>query len=274
MSFRGLLKSALPHFLLEAIQAHKQLAPIYSSALQGWFAAFSPDKLKALEQSRFGLLPEAFRKGMDLVVDIGANEGQWMTSLLKLISVQQAIVIEPNPAAMVRCKQRLKEQHGVIFKEVALGAKREQGVLHITSSSDFSSLLNPKHEVISANYAQHSSAVLAHQAVEVMPLDDIVPADQTIDLMKLDVQGYERKVLAGAASALRRTRIVLVETNFQSHYKEDATFDSLFHLFTQEFGFSFWSMSNPFHGKTGQALWADSIFINSALVPADSTSPA
>lgn len=50
---------------------------------------------------------------------------------------------------------------------------------------------------IGANYAQNSSAVLADQAVEVMTLDDIVPADKTIDPMTLDVQRYERKMLAG-----------------------------------------------------------------------------
>jgi hypothetical protein len=108
--------------------------------------------------------------------------------------------------------------------------------------------------------------------VEVIPLDDLLPANKEIDLMKLDVQGFEREVLAGSASALRRTRAIVIETNFQSHYSKDSTFDALFQLFTHDLGFSFWNISDPFHGKTGQSLWADTIFINLALVSQDSES--
>jgi FkbM family methyltransferase len=273
MSFRGALKSLLPLYLLETVQAQRQLAPVYDgSFLASWFAALSPGKHRALEQSRFGLLPKPMRYAMDLVVDIGANEGQWTTALLGLIRVKQAFVIEPNPTAMERCKQRLRNRKGITFSEVALGSNRGSGVLHITKSSDFSSLLDPNHQMIDANYAHGSSAVVTEKTVEVIPLDDLLPPDEKIDLMKLDVQGFEREVLAGAASALRRTRVVLAETNFQSHYGQDSTFDSLFQLFTRDLGFSFWNISNPFLGKTGQSLWADAIFINPALVSLVSTS--
>ena len=267
MSLRGALKSSLPLYLLETIQSQQQLAPVYGgSFFASWFAALLPGKHRALEQSRLGLLPASLRRSMNLVVDIGANEGQWITALLGLIPVQQTFVIEPNPAAMLRCKQRLRRQTGITFSEVALGPRRGSAVLHVTKSSDFSSLLSPNHQLIDTNYGHESSAIVTEQTVDVVPLDDLLPPDKEIDLMKLDVQGFEREVLAGAASALRRTRAILVETNFQSHYSKDSTFDVLFQLFTHDLGFSFWNISNPFHGKTGQSLWADAIFINPALV--------
>jgi FkbM family methyltransferase len=270
MRLRGMIKSSLPLYLLETIRAQRQLAPAYKgSVLASWFAAFSPGKHGALEQSRFGLFPPAARRAMDLVVDVGANEGQWITALLSLVPVEQAMVIEPNPAAMLRCKQRLQGRGGITFSEIALGASRGSAVLHITKSSDFSSLLDPDHKIINANYVHDSSAVVAEQEVEVFPLDDLVPAGKSVDLLKLDVQGFEREVLAGAVSVLRRTRIVLVETNFQSHYSKGSTFDLLFQLFTRELGFSFWNVSDPYRGKSGQALWADSVFINPALVSKD-----
>jgi FkbM family methyltransferase len=203
---------------------------------------------------------------MDLVLDVGANEGQWITGLLNLIPVRKAIVIEPNPAAMLCCKQRLQGRQGMIFNEVAVGAKRGSAVLHVTKASDFSSLLDPDHSIINANYVRDSGAVVTEQTVEVFPLDDLLPADETVDLLKIDVQGFEREVLAGAASVLRRTRVVLVESNFQPHYRQGSTFDSLFQLFTRKLGFSFWNVSDPYRGMMGQALWADSVFVNPALV--------
>jgi FkbM family methyltransferase len=273
MSLRSTLKSLLPSYLLETIQSQKQLAPVYGgSFFPSWFAALSPGKHRALEQSRVGLLPASLRHAMDMVVDIGANEGQWIASLLDLIPVQQTFVIEPNPAAMQRCKQRLRGRTGITFSEVALGSRRGSAILHVTKSSDFSSLLIPNHQLIDANYGHETSSIVSEHTVEVVPLDDLLPAGEEIDLMKLDVQGFEREVLAGSASALRRTRAVVIETNFQSHYSKDSTFDALFQLFTQDLGFSFWNISDPFRGNMGQSLWADSIFINLALVSQDSES--
>lgn len=274
MSLRGAFKSALPVYLLETIQAQRQLAPVYGgSSAASWFAALSPAKHKALEQSRLGLLPAPFRRAMELVVDIGANEGQWMTALLALIPVQQALVVEPNPTAMLSCKQRLKGRQGITFSEVALGSTAGSAVLHVTKSSDFSSLLSPKHHMIDSHYGHESSAIVNEPTVQVVTLDELLPTGKQIDLMKLDVQGYEREVLAGASNALRRTRAILIEMNFQSHYSEGSTFDTLFRLFTRDLGFSFWNVSNPFRGNMGQSLWADAIFINAALVPRDGESP-
>ena len=273
MSLRSAIKSSLPMYLLETIQSQQQLAPVYGgSFFASWFAALSPGKHRALEQSRLGLLPASLRRAMALVVDIGANEGQWIESLLDLIRIQQTFVIEPNPAAMLRCKERLRGRPGITFSDVAVGSKRDSAVLHVTKSSDFSSLLIPNHHLIDANYGHESSAIVGEQRVEVVPLDDLLPAGEEIDLMKIDVQGFEREVLAGSTGALRRTRAVVVETNFQSHYSNDSTFEALFRLFTRDLGFSFWNISNPFHGKTGQSLWADAIFINPALVSQDGES--
>jgi|SRR5581483_8040678 len=267
MSLRSAIKSSLPYYLLETVRAQKQLAPAYKGAfLAGWAAAFSPGKRSALERSGFGLLPPSLRHGMDLVLDVGANEGQWITGLLNLIPVRQSIVIEPNPAAMLCCRQRLQGRQGITFKEIAVGAKRGSAVLHVTKASDFSSLLDPEHSIINANYEGDSSAVVAERTVEVFPLDDLLPVDENVDLLKIDVQGFEREVLAGATSVLRRTRVVLVESNFQPHYRQSSTFDCLFQLFTRELGFSFWNVSDPYRGMMGQALWADSVFINPALV--------
>jgi FkbM family methyltransferase len=42
-------------------------------------------------------------------------------------------------------------------------------------------------------------------------LDEIVPHDLPIALLKIDVEGYERFVLAGATSTLQRTAVVFIE---------------------------------------------------------------
>lgn len=144
--------------------------------------------------------------------------------------------------------------------EVALGSVSGRAVLHVTRSSDFSSLLQPNSSVIQANYADNPAQIIADRAVRILPLDDIVPADKSVDLLKIDVQGVEREVLGGARRTLKNTTAVLLEVNFRSHYDGDETFGPLHSLMTDT-GFRLWSMSPPYRGPSGEALWADALFL-------------
>jgi hypothetical protein len=82
-----------------------------------------------------------------------------------------------------------------------------------------------------------------------------------VDLLKVDVQGFESAVLFGAQRVLRNTRAVLLEVLLKSHYKGDHTFPELWNQMT-EYGFSLWSLSEPYSGSEGEALWADAVFVN------------
>ena len=81
-----------------------------------------------------------------------------------------------------------------------------------------------------------------------------------MDLLKIDVQGFERAVLAGARYVLKNTRAVLMEVNLQSHYAGDDTLPALWNQLAAQ-GFSLWSLSPPFTGADGKALWADALFL-------------
>jgi FkbM family methyltransferase len=51
------------------------------------------------------------------------------------------------------------------------------------------------------------------EEVEQVTLDSVLPASQPIDLLKVDVEGFEARVLAGASASLGRTTAVLIELN-------------------------------------------------------------
>src|SRR5581483_3226870 len=101
-------------------------------------------------------------------------------------------------------------------------------------------------------------------STKVVPLDDVLHDDEPIDLIKIDVQGFEHSVLRGALKTLQRTRALLVETNFTSHYCGDGSFGTLFNHLT-ELGFEFWNVSAPYRGSKGRALWAHGVFLNRPL---------
>lgn len=265
MSFSTVVKSLAPTVALEILRAQRELAASSgSSALFSWFSACSPRVRSALERSRFSLLPLSLRSSLCFVIDVGANEGQWLSSLLRLVAVKRVLVFEPNPEAMEKCRSRVGHYPGIDFKEIALGSTPGKAVLHITKASDFSSLLQPKSSVMQANYASGSAEIVAESSVQVMPLDELLHANSHVDLLKIDVQGVERDVLAGARKTLRNTTAVLLEVNFRSHYEGDETFGPL-HSLMSDLGFHLWSISPPYRGPSGEALWADALFLNVAM---------
>lgn len=269
MSLRSVLKSATPTIVHEIVKAQRELAVISGSTpIRSWSAACSPGVRAAIERSRFALLPHWLRRPLSFVVDVGANEGQWVASLLGLLNIQEVWVFEPNPEAMRECRRLVGHHGGITFKEMALGSKADSAVLHITKSSDFSSLLRPNTALIQANYKNDPTEIVAERTVEVAALDDLVPASKQVDLLKIDVQGVERDVLTGAKKTLQRTTAVLLEVNFRSHYEGDETFGSLHSLMTRDLGLQLWGISPPYRGTSGEALWADALFVNPDRVQA------
>jgi FkbM family methyltransferase len=230
------------------------------------FAASADVKCKeAYEQSRIGHLPSALGRGLRFVVDIGANTGQWSAALLTVAQPQRMEVFEPNPEAFAALSQRLGGRPGVRLHPIGVGAERGELPLQVTDNSEFTSFLRPVRE-IAAHYGASAVTVSKQLRVCVEPLDGVLLDSQPIDLLKIDVQGYERGVIKGAHDCLARTRAVLIEANFVRHYEGDDSLDSLIPLL-REHGFGLWDLSPPRRAVNGRPLWCDAVFMNEALLP-------
>ena len=253
---RRIIGALSPLIITQIIQAKKALAPVSNHP---WLEACSPRKLLAINRSRFSILPASFKTSPAFVIDVGANHGNWTGSLLELLPIPEVWIFEPNPEAMKICRQRIGSRSGVKYFDMALGEAAGQITLHVTASSDFASVLPPRTEFLEKHYKSSASIVLNKQ-VEVCTLDSLVPESKSVDLLKIDVQGFERAVLSGARRVLANTRSVLIEVNMQSHYVGDDNFPALWSILADH-GFSFWALSPPFLGQAGQSLWADAVFV-------------
>jgi FkbM family methyltransferase len=134
----------------------------------------------------------------DVVVDIGANIG--FTALLawSLVGKSGAVyAFEPHPRTFRFLTEniRLNRAHNITAFHLALG-----------DTAGTTGLSNEKSDDQNAVDAQ------APLRVEVARLDDISELrEQRVRLLKIDVEGYERFVLAGATDVLSRTEIVFCE---------------------------------------------------------------
>lgn len=259
---KSIFRALAPSFLGQIVDAQRALSCVSN---QPWVDACSAGKRLALDRSRLSILPPTLRP-LSFVIDVGANQGQWIGSLMELLPIPKVWIFEPNSEAMKTCQERIGKRPGVTYYELALGDADGLVELHVTASSDFASILQPRVDFLEAHYGANAAQVVLNKMVQITTLDNLMPESQSVDLLKVDVQGFERAVISGARRVLRNTRAILIEVNLQSHYSGDDTFPALWHQLAGQ-GFSFWSLSQPYTGRGGRALWADAVFVNNDDTP-------
>lgn len=236
-------------------------------------AAFSSQMHRAYDVSRIAYLPPELQHTAGWVVDVGANTGQWSRSFLTLVpTVRRLDAIEPLPTEASRLREDLHARFPQVQSTVhAVAVGAEDGTTATLSvAGTFSSLLALDSEVIGDYSKEQHLTSTTTLRVPMRTLDALFAGENgPVDLLKLDVQGLERQVLAGARHTLERTRCVLIEMNYVHHYQGDALLPDLWRLLERQ-GFAFWSTTPPFYGDSGRAMWADSVFVRKPLAHDDS----
>jgi FkbM family methyltransferase len=159
------------------------------------------------------------QRGIDLVIDVGANAGQFGAALRRLGYQGRILSFEPVTSTFERLQQRAAgDPHWQVFK-LALGERREMLTINAFDSSDLSSILDPSALGV-ANYA--AMRTVRKEVIEVDTLDHVLESHGSSAsrlMLKMDTQGYDLKVYRGAASTLGRVQALVSELSFQPIYE-------------------------------------------------------
>ena len=155
-------------------------------------------------------------KNVGMLIDVGSNKGQFAILFQYFFPQAKIISFEPQ-------KEFLKIQKKILFKNtkfysICLGNKNENSYLNVTKKKDSSSILKP-------NILKDSIyKVINKMKIKVRRLDDVLKIRYKKKiLIKLDVQGYEKKVLLGAIKSLKKIDYILIELSSSSIYKKQST---------------------------------------------------
>jgi FkbM family methyltransferase len=213
----------------------------------------------AVKECRFEMWPGWLRDGQDwTLIDVGANEGDFIRASLRLATPAAVIGLEPLPACHPTLSKLFESIPAGQLLCAAAGAAVATLAFNCTSNTKMSSLLVPEKNLA---HAYHEEDLLVRERIEVpvVRLDDVIPASANVGLLKVDVQGYEIEVFKGGTRVLGQTKAVLVEVNFVPHYEGATLFDDL-HSFLVAAGFSLYGISAPYIGG-GRPLWADAMYV-------------
>ncbi len=251
------LLAIIPFGIVKIWRCFKQLRLLGIPLRRAGRLAFDPLMPLRLKRSRLDLLmPGTLNAGL-VAVDVGANAGSWSEDLLCLVSLGQLLVIEPDPRLQAGLEKKLGRHRGVEIVPVAVGERSGTLPFNQMENSAMNSFLPPTSETVSS----YGPTAVAQSVVEVpvKSLDILTAALPKIDLLKIDVQGYEREVLRGATNTLQRTTHVLLEVNYISHYDGEMSFAELDEAMRQA-GFALFNLSSPCRGNDGRVLWADALY--------------
>jgi FkbM family methyltransferase len=161
------------------------------------------------------------RYDINCVLDVGANRGQFAEELRAAKFEGYIISFEPNKEIFSKLQEMACRDPKWTVHNVALGRADELKELNIMKSSVFSSFHPPME---TQEVFADANQVIARQQTMVQPLDDLLddllPADASPYLfLKVDTQGFDMEVIAGAHKTLQRCAGVQTEVSVTAIYE-------------------------------------------------------
>ncbi len=203
--------------------------------------------------------------GLDIgaIIDGGANEGQFARLITGFFPHAQLYCFEPLPGPFQRLSDWAQMQDGrVRCFPVALGDQEGEIEMHLHEQHTPSSSLLAATDTCHHLYPQTRAERMVPIRVSTLDreLDDVIEHLPPGTLLKLDVQGFEDRVLRGAERVLARCKAVVLEVCVDPLYDGQADFFGLASLL-QKFGFRYAGNLDQSYGADGHVVFFDAVFV-------------
>jgi FkbM family methyltransferase len=197
---------------------------------------------------------------LQLIVDIGANKGQFSIIARKIFRYANIYSFEPLKEAGLIYKKIFCSDRKIFFYDFAIGPLRELKTIHVAFKNDSSSLLK-----ISKlqNITYPGTNEISKEIVNVAPLSDFISSTKIPynSLLKIDVQGYELQVLQSSYNLINRFGWIYVECSFVELYKNQFLAHEIINYLESK-NFDLRGIYNPSYNDRGLCIQADFLFCN------------
>jgi len=223
--------------------------PVTSTEDQFKFSPSEEDKFKWIQNMN-----------IKTVIDVGAHAGESALQFHQIFPNAKIYSFEPLHDCFVKLNAAMKDVPNFKSFNLALGDKEGTLDIHRSEWSQSSSLLKMG-DLHKEAYPFSSGEIL--ETVQISTLDNVAREWDLDDnvLLKIDVQGYEHKVIMGSRNILNKVKVIIIETSFHELYEGQPLFAVIYELLNR-LGFvysgSWGEMKSPLDGAP---LQQDSIFI-------------
>jgi FkbM family methyltransferase len=200
------------------------------------------------------------------IIDGGAHQGDFSSSILTVFPQAHVYAFEPQNSSWELLRQAAIRNPSIKAFQCALGAESGTATFHINKSTLTSSLLPSSKQGL--KYHKEYNQPCRTEMVQVVSLKEFLAKESLphIDILKLDLQGYELQALKGLGDFLSCVKLIYTEVNFLNAYDQGCLFTNL-SQYLQEHQFEFYQfyhlVTSPLDGRL---LFGDAIFFSTRFV--------
>ncbi len=229
--------------------------PLDVDAARGLAAAHLAVRVVALLKEKFADSPPR------TVIDVGAAHGGYSLAAVLAFPEVRVYSFEPLPDVFEALSATAAAQDRITAFPIALGDEDGRETIHRSESTGSSSILpmNKEHE---AHFP--GTGTTGKEEIAIRTLDGLVAKGEVElappVLMKIDVQGFEDRVLRGAEESLPAIESLIVELSLQELYEGQRLLPEL-RPWIEERGFTFRGHFTEGRSQaTGEIVQVDALF--------------
>jgi len=196
------------------------------------------------------------------IIDIGANRGQFAKYISAVFPEAHLYCFEPLKEPYSELNKWAKKQRKVKALNFALGDKAGKlNIFHHCNHDRSSSFLKTT-EICAKHYPLVQKQVAV--PVDIITLDNwffsLSPLPGSDILIKLDVQGYENRVIRGGTKTFNVAKACIVEVSLDNLYDGQSTFQEIASLL-YDIGYHYVGNLKQTYGNYGHVLYIDAVFV-------------
>jgi FkbM family methyltransferase len=198
------------------------------------------------------------------VIDVGANIGGYGSELRAFGYTGQIISLEPLASAFAELSRRAEPDPNWQCLNIAAGERNGNTIINVASQSVSSSLLPMRAE---HRLGAPATFYTGQERICLRRLDSLDLAVTSPTMLKVDTQGYEDHVIAGAPLILSTVAILECELSLAHLYEGQPSFRSMIDR-ASDLGFELVDIDPFFRDRaTGRVLSMDAIFVRNHRDP-------
>ncbi len=176
----------------------------FKNKLRQFLIDYKIDLTKNLEYDRLtNVILKTVLKSDTQTIDVGCHKGEILDLILKYAPQGHHYAFEPLPDFYKNLVEKYSNQKNVsIYNNALSNANGETEFTFVKNNPAYSGFIERDYD----NKEVQIEKIKVQKAV----LDEIIPKDANIGLMKIDVEGAELQVLEGSVETLKRCKPIIV----------------------------------------------------------------
>lgn len=199
------------------------------------------------------------------IIDVGANQGQFAKRMTAVFPKAQIFSFEPLPEPFTSLKKWAEQRtdNQVVAFNVALGD--QEGTIEMLLHSEHSPSSSILRTTKLCNELYPFTSQQVSVPVHLRTLDKFLTEQSLLlvpdILIKLDVQGYEDRVIRGGQETFEKAIACIVEVNLDSLYEGQADFERILQSLG-ELDYRYAGNLEQRYAKDGHVIFIDALFVH------------